>query len=68
MEYLYSQLGATIEVTDSNIDGGVEMVELDEGFGEGDETTIADDDISAVTLPCELHAHETEEEVGMTYT
>ncbi len=52
MEYLYSQLGDTMEATDSNIDKGVEMAELDEGFGDGEEITISDD--VAITLPSEL--------------
>ncbi len=63
VEYLYTQLGATMEVTDTNIDGGVEIVELDEGFGDGDEEITIGDDV-AVTTPSELHAHEDEDEVG----
>lgn len=56
MEYLYAQLGSTMEVTDSNSDVGVEMVELDEGF-DGDE------EIFAVPLLSELQADEDMEEV-----
>ena len=43
MDCLYAQLQATMEATDSNIDKGVEMVELDEGFGDGiEEISISD--------------------------
>ena len=37
-----------MEATDSNIDKGVEMVELDEGFGEGGKITISDDLVIAL--------------------
>jgi hypothetical protein len=58
VEYLYAQLEANMEVTDSNIDQGVETVELDEGFG--DEIT---EDFAAA-LPSELLDDEDEEEVS----
>ena len=63
MDYLYAQLQATMEATDSNIDKGVEMVELEEGFGNGiEEISISD---VAEILSSELQDEEDEEEVSM---
>lgn len=54
VEYLYSQLGATLTPTDSNIDAGCELVELDEGLGDEELGGPVDPNEVIVALPeCE---------------
>lgn len=53
VEYLYSQLGTVLTPSDSSIDAGSELADLDEGLGdEGLEDPLVFDDAEiAIALP-----------------